>query len=168
MKSAMNIALNILSRRSVTQYEMEKRLKEKKIEPDEIAETILRLIEWGYINDYRLTTDYCQTRSRSHSRLKIRKDLRLRGLDEIFVDEILNNSYTLEQELQLCMNLTQKILKRESQRLAKQTTCNKAYSKIPQDILLQHKVGVKLMRLGFSYEMINEVLLSLANGKLVT
>ncbi len=165
MKSAMDIALDILSRRSVTQSEMKKLLRDKKIVPNEIEETINRLIEWGYINDYRLATDYCQTRSGRHSRLKIQNDLCLRGLDKILVDEVLNNFYTLEQELLLCMTLAQQVLERESQRLAKQTTRNKAYSKIPQDILLQHKVCAKLARLGYSYEMINEVLSSLANGK---
>ncbi len=163
----MNIALDILSRRSVTQFEMEKRLQDKKFTSKEIAETILRLIEWGYINDYRLATEYCQTRSGRHSRLKIQKGMRLRGLDKILVDEVLNNSYTLEQELQLCRNQARQISEREIQRLAKQT-CNKTYNKVPQDILLQHKVGSKLARLGYSYEMINEVLSNLANGKLVT
>ncbi len=168
MKSAMDIALDILSRRSVTQYEMEKRLQDKKIAPNEIAEIILKLIEWGYINDFRLATDYCQIRSERHSRLKIRKDMRLRGLDKILVDEVLNSSYTIEQELQQCMNLAQQILARESQRLAQQTAHNKTKNKIPQDILLQHKISSKLARLGYSYEMINDVLSSLANGKLVT
>ncbi|MFZ3101510.1 MAG: regulatory protein RecX [Desulfitobacteriaceae bacterium] len=168
MKSAMNIALDILSRRSVTQYEMEKRLQDKKIAPKESAEIILKLIEWGYINDFRLAMDYCQRRSGRHSRLKIRQDLWLRGLDKILVDEVLDNSYTLEQELQLCMKLAQQILDRESQRFAKQTACNKAYNKIPQDIFLQHKVGAKLARLGYPYEMINEVLSNSINEKLVT
>jgi regulatory protein len=165
MKSAMDIALNILSRRPVTQYEIEKRLRNKKIIPIEITETIERLIDWGYINDYRFAAEYCQLYSSRHSRLRIRKDLLLRGLDRILVEEVLSIFYTPEQELKLCMSLAQQILEREKLRLAKKTIRN---NKIPLDNFLYNNTGVKLGRLGYTYEIINKVLTCLANEKIVT
>jgi Uncharacterized protein conserved in bacteria len=168
MKSAMDIALNILSRRPITQYEIEKRLRNNKIIPAEITETITRLIDWGYVNDHRFALEYCQLHSARHSRLRIRKDLLLRGLDKILVDEVLSITYTHEQELKLCMRLAQQILERERHCLAKQATRYKAGNKIPMDILLYNKAGAKLARLGYRYEMINQVLDCLANEKIVT
>ncbi|MDD2233899.1 MAG: regulatory protein RecX [Desulfitobacteriaceae bacterium] len=166
MKSAMDIALNILARRPVTQYEMEKRLRDKKITPAEIADTISRLIDWGYINDRRFAAEYCQLYSVRHSKLRIRKDLLLRGLDKVLVDEVLEISYSNEQELKLCINLAKQILERERSKLAKQTTRNRT-NKIPQDILLYNKAGAKLVRLGYPYEMITKVLSTLVNGKIL-
>jgi regulatory protein len=166
MKSAMDIALNILARRPVTRYEIEKRLRDKKITPSEIDETISRLIDWGYINDRRFAAEYCQLYSVRYSKLRIRKDLLLRGLDKVLVDEVLL-SYSNEQELNLCINLAKQILERERFILAKQTTRNRT-NKIPQDILLYNKAGAKLGRLGYPYEMITKVLSALVNGKILT
>jgi regulatory protein len=168
MKSAMAIALNILSRRPVTRYEIEKRLREKKIVSAEIAETISRLIDWGYINDYRFATEYCLLHSVRHSRLRIRKDLLFRGLDKVLADEVLSIAYPHEQEFQLCMSLAQRILERERLCSDKQTTQDKVNKKNSRRILLLNKTGGKLARLGYPCEMINKVLSSLANEKIVT
>ncbi|HWQ73080.1 MAG TPA: regulatory protein RecX [Desulfitobacteriaceae bacterium] len=168
MKSAMDLALNILSRRTVTRYELEKYLRDKNVVSEKITETISRLIDWGYLNDGRLAAEYCQLHSGRHSRLRIRKDLLLRGLDKILVEEVLSTSYPQDQELQLCMDLARRILERESYRLAKQKMREKVNNKIPRKILLHNKVSVKLARLGYPYEMINKVLSSLANGEIVT
>lgn len=168
MKSAMDLALSILSRRTVTHYELEKYLRDKNVVSEKIIETISRLIDWGYLNDRRLAAEYCQLHSGRHSRLKIRKDLLLRGLDKILVEEVLSTAYPQEQELQLCMALARQIWERERYCLDKQKRRDKVNNKIPRKILLHNKVSVKLARLGYPYEMINKVLSGLANEKIVT
>jgi len=168
MKSAMDMALNILSRRTVTRYELEKYLRDKNVVSEKITETISRLIDWGYLNDGRLAAEYCQSHSGRHSRLRIRQDLLLRGLDLLLVEEVLSTAYPQEQELQLCMGLARRIWERESYRLDNPKMRDKVNNKIPFQILLCNKVSAKLARLGYPYEMINKVLSGLANGKIVT
>jgi regulatory protein len=167
MKRAMDIALAVLARRPVTCHEIKKRLQDKKIAAEEISQTVSKLTEWGYLDDYRLTMEYCQTRSRRHSRLKIRKDLLQRGLDKVLVDEVLVNFYTQEQELQLCLHLAQQIIEREKQHCARLPR-DKAGSRVFPNITPYQKAGAKLARLGYPYEMISKALSSLVNGEIVT
>lgn len=159
----MDIALAVLARRPVTCHEIKKRLQDKKIAAMEITQTISRLTEWGYLDDHRLTTEYCQTRSRCHSRLKIRKYLLLRGVDKVLIDEVLTNFYTQEQEFQLCLHLAQQILERERQ-YCERLSRDKADSRVFRNISPYQKAGAKLARLGYPYEIINKALSSLLNG----
>jgi regulatory protein len=167
MKTAMNIALAVLSRRTVTCQEMEKRLRDKKYSAGEINETVSRLISWGYLDDPRLIREYCQTYSRRHSRWRIRKDLLQRGLDKSLIDEVLTNYYSQEEEMELCLRLARQVLERERKQRARPLS-EKSYSKVFRDITPLHRTGAKLARLGYPYDMISKALSILANEEIVT
>lgn len=85
-------ALNYLSYRMRTEYEMRQYLKKKKYEEQFIDECILRLKEDNYINDSEFAEEYVEYGSRSlKSRKQIIYELIKKGVDKNIIEQKLLN-----------------------------------------------------------------------------
>ncbi len=148
-KSALSLALALLSRKAFTVHELEKRLSAKEYAREEISEAVARLGEWGYLNDRAYAISFCNTYSARKSRRKIREELRMRGVSPELIGEVLSECYPEDQELAACLRLAEKIKESNpavdaGDRRAKQ--------------LLYAKIGRRLESKGYPPAMIHKVL----------
>lgn len=157
MKSAMEAALDGLSRRAMTCFELEGRLKIKGFSIEEINEVIFRLKEWDYLNDRRFALDFCQMRLKNNSRCKIREGLLRRGLDRALIDEVLEENYSTDQEFERCLILAKQLWEREKQR-SERLNFQQTERKPQSDYILLQKVGRKLVQRGYTVEMVGDCL----------
>ena len=78
-------------------------LNKKGYDLSEIDETIERLLEANYLNDYRFAEGFARARSEGklHGRYSLRRDLLQRGVDELTVEKAMEEvfSYIDESEI---------------------------------------------------------------------
>lgn len=165
MKSALEQALASLSRRALTRHELVKRLAAKGYSEEQIQEALQKVTEWGYIDDRRLAFDICQTRQERNSRRRISEDLRLRGIEATIVEQALQ-TYPVEEEFRSCFALAEQFWHQEKARLEREQNRSKNRPQrkpgLQPGLLLQQRVGRKLMYRGYSYELIHDVLRQIA------
>lgn len=155
MKKALEAALDALSRRALTLWEIEQRLEGKGYPREEISEAIQRLEEWGYLDDRRLALDYCQVRVRGQSRLRLRQGLRRRGVDQTVINEVLAGVFTEEQELEQCLELARKLFQQENKKATPRSGQQKGGMAVPSP---RQKVGAKLLQRGYPMDVVVKAL----------
>lgn len=157
-KSAREVALDCLSRRALTHYELENRLKEKGYESSEINEVLEKMAKLGYLNDQELALTVAQSRLRRYSQRRVLQDLQNRGLAPQVVEHALESSYSCDAEYQQCLTLAKRWWVQEGtrwdQRIHKETT-KKA---LPRELSLQQKVARKLIQRGYPSDMVRNAL----------
>lgn len=90
-RSIREAAMNYLSRREHSIYELSQKLQQKDYESDDIAAALVRLTEQGLLSDYRFTEAFINQRiSRGSGPLKIRAELRQKGVSDDIITEFLN------------------------------------------------------------------------------
>ncbi|MFM9871926.1 MAG: regulatory protein RecX [Fimbriimonadaceae bacterium] len=83
-RSALSTALKWLERADRSQSELETYLTKKQFAPEEIAETINKLSDYGYLNDHSLSNRVTKSlRNNLAGELKINQKLEQRGLEPI-------------------------------------------------------------------------------------
>lgn len=157
-KSAMEIAINCLSRRSMTHFELESRLKEKGCEDSEINKTMLRLEEWGYLNDQELALTVCQSRLKRYSRRRVINDLHKRGLSPQLIEQALESNYVSKDEYQQCLSLAERWWTDEEKRWEQGLQSGRIKKPMTQKIWLMQKVSRKLVQRGYPSDMIRSAL----------
>jgi len=147
-----------LSRRALTHYELETRLKEKGFENSEIHETLEKLVKLGYLNDQELALTVSQNRLKRYSRRRVIQDLQNRGLAPELIEEALECNYSSHDEFQQCLALAKQWWMREEKRWEQKVQAEKTKRSVPRELWLQQKVGQKLVQRGYPSDMVYNVL----------
>jgi regulatory protein len=158
MKTALDVALTYLSRRSLACNELEQRLVQKGFAIEEVTQTLERLTEWGYLNDHEYARSFIRTKQGNYSKKRIGLELKRKGIEEELIQETLEETYLPIQERELCSRQAQRILTEESRRWESTYQYKKSYAKIPREAFIKQKVGQKLLLKGFSLELIHQVI----------
>ncbi|MDA8227552.1 MAG: regulatory protein RecX [Desulfitobacterium hafniense] len=158
MKSALEVALTILSRRALTRSELENRLVIKGFSEKEIDAAIIRLSDWGYLNDKSLGLSYCTVRKKVSSRGKIKRELINRGLDIDLANEVIHQVYSDLEEHEQCDKLGNKLWLEECKRWDRIYQHKDNYQRLSREVVLRHKVASKLNQRGYSIDLIRKVL----------
>uniref|UniRef100_A0A7C4U0M5 Regulatory protein RecX n=1 Tax=Caldisericum exile TaxID=693075 RepID=A0A7C4U0M5_9BACT len=98
--NAFEYALNLLSRKDYSEYE----LKEKLLQyfDSSVDEVIEKLKERGLLSDERYTERLCEKyMKKKYGFLKIKCELEKRGIGREVIDEVLPRLYTLEKEKEI-------------------------------------------------------------------
>ncbi len=100
---AQGVALRLLAIRGRTVSEMKERLLKKGFLPEEVEETLHRLLEQGYLNDQRFALDWAKGRlARAPvGRQRIASELKARGVGEAAIRKALTEVYAQTDEYQL-------------------------------------------------------------------
>ena len=97
-----NKALDILSRREHSVFELKQKLKKKYDIEDDIEETISRLKKNNLLNDYRFSESYVVYRKRKgFGPVKISKELESKGVAEVIIFEVLDKHSALDGPIRL-------------------------------------------------------------------
>ncbi|NMA70137.1 MAG: RecX family transcriptional regulator [Desulfitobacterium sp.] len=157
MRTALDTALTMLSRRALTQAELVQRLEKKGFCSEEINSTLNRLRDWGYLNDREVARAYSQYKQHYYPLKRIRYNLQKRGIDEKTILEVLDEIPT-EQEESLCRSQAQKLWRDTLKRWEKSYRYKKSYARVPQEVFLKQRVGQKLLAKGYSFELVTRIL----------
>ena len=104
---ARDTALNILSRKSITSFELSQKLAEKGYEPIVIGEVKEELASLGYIDDEAYASmylEYCIEKIWGIK--KIQYEMKLKGISDEIIGDVLssyNEAYVLEQMTELIL-----------------------------------------------------------------
>lgn len=157
-RSAKEVALDCLSRRALTHYELETRLKEKGYESSEINTVLERLQEWGYLNDQELAFIYSKSRLKRYSRRRVQQDMQNRGLVPQLIEQALGETYSSDDEFEQCLTLAKRWWKQEGKRWENRNAADNTKRMIPRELWLWQKIARKLIQRGYPSDMVRNVL----------
>ena len=164
-KSAKEAALDLLSRRALTHYELETRLKDKGYESSEIDEVLATILEWGYLNDQELAFRYSESRLKRYPRRRVQRDMQNRGLEPQLIEQALGETYSSDDELEQCQTLAGRWWVQESKRWEHRNTEDKTKETAPREEWLRQKIARKLIQRGYPSDMVRNVLYSIQQDK---
>lgn len=143
LNRAREYALRLLEYRERSEQEIKERMARKNYNERSIKSTIKFLKNHNLVNDRRFARMWAEScLRRSYGRWKVQSDLNKKGIDREIVEEVLRESYSKVDEVQIALALIQKkwpFLKQE------------------KDALLR-RVSDFLKRRGFPFEVIAEVI----------
>lgn len=143
LNRAREYALRLLEYRERSEQEIEERMARKNYDERLIKSTIKSLKNHNLVNDRRFARMWAEScLRRSYGRWKVQSDLNKKGIDEEIVEEVLRESYSKVDEVQVALALIQKkwpFLKEEKNTLLR-------------------RVSDFLKRRGFPFEVIAEVI----------
>lgn len=140
-RRAMDAAFTYLGYRGRSRAEMETRLREKGCSPQAIDYVMEKLSGYGYLDDAQYARDYltnCRG-ARPKGRMRIRAELRERGLSDDSIEQALS-AYDEEEELAQAIACLRKLL---AQR----------WGKTPE--IRKKQCCAALMRRGFNWEIVS-------------
>jgi len=88
---AVHKAMNLLLHRDRTEQELRNRLEAGGFSAEETEEAIEYTASFGYVNDRRYAENYAVSYAGKKSRRMIAADLRVRGVDERWIEEALSS-----------------------------------------------------------------------------
>ena len=143
LNRAREYALRLLEYRERSEQEIKERMARKNYNERLIKSTIKSLKNHNLVNDRRFARMWAEScLRRSYGRWKVQSDLSKKGIDEEIVEEVLRESYSKVDEVQIALALIQKkwpFLKEEKNTLLR-------------------RVSDFLKRRGFPFEVIAEVI----------
>ncbi len=111
LKKARSRALRFLTYRARTVKELENYLQQKEFAAGIVTSVIAEMKDYGYIDDYKFVRDYINYRkSRGYGRKRIQYELKLKGAERDFVDELIADSFDREEELNIIREMLVKRL----------------------------------------------------------
>lgn len=158
LKSAREVALNCLSRRALTHYELETRLKEKGYQSLEVNEVLEKMEKSGYLNDQELALTVSLNRLKRYSRRRVLQDLQNRGLVPQVIEQAMEETYSSDDELQQCLNLAKRCWVQEDKRWERRIEQDRTKKVLPRELSLQQKIARKLIQRGYPSDMVRKVL----------
>ncbi|MGB3365921.1 MAG: RecX family transcriptional regulator, partial [Acidaminobacteraceae bacterium] len=105
-KKAIRAALNFLSYKQRTVFELSKKLRDKDYDDEIIDIAMARLIELGYVNDEQYARDFVDMRKSYAGSYKLKTDLYKRGINKSIIEMVLSeiDTDTQYEELKaMCM-----------------------------------------------------------------
>lgn len=143
LNRAREYALRLLEYRERSEQEIKERMARKNYNERLIKSTIKSLKNHNLVNDRRFARMWAEScLRRSYGRWKVQADLNKKGIDREIVEEVLRESYSKVDEVQIALALIQKkwpFLKEEKNTLLR-------------------RVSDFLKRRGFPFEVIAEVI----------
>ena len=134
-RSIREAAMDYLSRREHATQELLQKLLAKGHDSDDITEALQRLTEQGLLSDQRFTEDFINLRiKRGSGPLKIRAELRQKGISDAMIESFLNERDDLWHESALAVRI------------------KKYGSEIPSDLKEKARQSRFLQSRGFSSE----------------
>lgn len=165
-KSVREAAVDSLSRRALTHYELETRLRDKGYEDSEINLELKRLEKLGYLNDQEIALAVSQNRLKRYSRRRVLQDMEKRGLPSPFIEQAMECNYSYDDEYQQCLDLAKQWWIREGKRWEESTQQDKLKHSIPGELWLHPKIARRLRQRGYPSDMIRSALRELVQLKL--
>jgi regulatory protein len=101
-RSALSQGLHYLSRRRLSVWELDQRLRRARYSQEEREQAIAKLQEWAYLDDGEFARAYCCTKKEQSSRQKIACDLSRKGVSREDIAGALEQEYSEEEELRYC------------------------------------------------------------------
>lgn len=157
-KSAREYAIDCLSRRALSHCELEARLCARGYEGSEIKAVMDKMEKWGYLDDRELALMVAENRLKRYSRRRVLQDLQNRGLESQVIEQVLELTYSRDNELQQCLTLAERWWVQESKRWEQNNQVKKVKKTIPRELWLQQRVAQKLVRRGYPLDMVKNVL----------
>ena len=109
--ACFNRGLALLSKAMKTEKLLRDYLKEKKYPLSCIEKAINKLKDYGYIDDKAYAENYISINSISKSKRKIKYELISKGVEIEIIENLLNDNFNDEDELNLCKKLGLKFMK---------------------------------------------------------
>ena len=134
-------SLSLLEKSQKTERQIRTYLKEKGFLQENIDNCILKLIEYGYINDSDYAENFIKTYLKTKGPKKIKYDLITKGVDPEIIEEKLNELVNDDVERENALNLLKKYIN------------NREFNQ-----KLKNKAFLFLMSKGFNSEIAIEVL----------
>jgi len=143
LNRAREYALRLLEYRERSEQEIKERMAKKNYNERLIKSTIESLKNHNLVNDRRFARMWAEScLRRSYGRWKVQTDLNKKGIDKEIVEEVLRESYSKVDEVQIALALIQK----------------KWPSLKKEENALLRRVSEFLKRRGFPFEVIAEVI----------
>ncbi len=143
LNRAKEYALRLLEYRERSEQEIKERMARKNYNERLIKSTIESLKNHNLVNDRRFARMWAEScLRRSYGRWKVQTDLNKKGIDKEIVEEVLRESYSKVDEVQIALALIQK----------------KWPSLKKEENALLRRVSEFLKRRGFPFEVIAEVI----------
>jgi len=148
LNNAINVALRYLTYRQRSEKEIFDKLNSKEYPDKLIYQAIDYLKSKGYINDREFARSFLQdkTNINKYGPIKIKNQLKLKGISNTIIDEIVDMDR--DDEYQMSLELASKRISRY---------------KNEERSAIYRKLGGYLQRRGFSYEVVNQVLKELVD-----
>lgn len=142
--SALDKALNYISRSMHTKAQTIKYLKDKDYSGKVIAAVIDKLTEYGYVDDEDYAEKYFKEKSSAYGAKKIIFDLKMKGVDEKTAQAVAEN---YQDEGEACMNVALRYLKGKE-----------------LDFTMRQKCYRYLISKGFDYDAVKSTLDKIGGG----
>ncbi len=140
--NALQLALRYLERRARTEYELRQKLTEKQVPPQEIEAVLVKLKEYGYINDAQFASNFQRARDdyKPMGVRRIKIELRQKGVPKELIETV---DAEKEKELRLAYSAAETRLRQ--------------YRSLPKEVFYRRMVSF-LARRGFDYGIIKQVM----------
>ncbi|HUX46941.1 MAG TPA: RecX family transcriptional regulator [Desulfosporosinus sp.] len=158
LKNVREVALGCLSRRALTHFELETRLKGKGYESSEVNEVLRKMEKLGYLNDQELALTVSQNRLKRYSRRRVLQDLQNRGLESQVIEQALGSTYSSDDEFQQCLTLAKRWRVQENKRWDQRIHQDRTKKLLSRELSLQQKIARKLVQRGYPSDMVRNVL----------
>ena len=130
--SALDKALNYISKSMHTKMQIIKYLKDKQFQGYTIAKVVDKLEEYGYVDDAAYAKKYFQEKSGVYGARKIAYDLKIKGVDEKTIESVAEN---FDDQSDACFYVARKYVKNK-----------------PVDYEMKQKCYRYLLSKGFDYD----------------
>jgi len=109
VKKALEKALKYLALRPRSRKELEKKLKNKKIDNNIVNSTLEQVDNWGYLNDEEFAKSFLELKKfLGKGKNFIFRELKRKGVDEQIIKKALSQFYTNEEEHEIALSLAKK------------------------------------------------------------
>ncbi|MGI6449432.1 MAG: regulatory protein RecX [Desulfitobacteriia bacterium] len=157
-ESALSTALQALSRRQLTVFQLQKRLQDKGFSPEAIAEAVSRLTEWKYLDDQGYARAYINSKKEKYSPKRIKIELLKAGIDEDTASGLLADYYPEKQEYENCKILAEKFWNDEDAKWERKHRHDPQDMYSIKEAMIRKKVGDRLLKRGFLFSTVRAVL----------
>lgn len=142
-------ALYMLERRDYTETEIRQKLRMKEFQPDVIEQVVIRLKEYGLVNDRRFAEQYVRYHYTDYSRRVLSMKLLQKGIKEELFESVYNDLKT-----EFDMNPETEALQRALESALRKAE-RKGFSRIELPNEEQKRIIASLYRKGYSISQIN-------------
>ena len=145
-KRAKKRCLNLLQKKSYTEYKLREKLIEGLYTQDIIDEAIDYVKSFHYVNDYDYACQYIFYHKETESRRKIEEKLSLKGIDREILSQAFQDSYEEEEQQEIELQQAKKLLEKKN------------YNAETMDWKEKQKVYAFLARKGISSSIIQKAM----------
>jgi regulatory protein len=143
IRKSYNMAIKYLARVMRTEHEVRSYLKEKEVEEPVIREVIVKLYEYQFLDDEQYAISFVRTKKNTTDKgtVVIKRELVEKGVKEQFIEQALKE-YTFDEQVETAHSICKKEV---------------AKNKSDSSVVLKQKLEQKLIRKGYSFDIIAEV-----------